>query len=1156
MDFTNIPGQGFFFYNDELDLKNDVRYFVKAKLVDALNRTKIGVSDGITVKMQLPTKGSVRDGLDSNDIDYQESTAVISANWDAFGDELSNDPTQEIHHYEVSVGDDTKDHTTRTNIHHFTNVGLNKNFTFTGLNLTPKAVLYYVTVRGYSITGAFEESYSNGLRVGYRLDIIPGTVEVNEFQSSKSEISVSWTKFKSDIGIREYILTISTDDIPQSNTTFSCTNIQHFTTLFDVVHYVTVGLDTYITLENLTLNHGVSYYITVIASDEAGRCFSSKSKSTVIDMSPPVDRKVRFIINGRDINKLKQFYVTDLNEIEIQLFGLEDPESEINIISFRLYEYLNCPTFSKDVLAVHEEIEAFKDPKVKMKDLGLQPHRYYFIAVTVSNNAGLKTQFNSSVMLLDTSAPYAGSAKIGIDWVQETLYQSSTSTIEVLTAIAMTEKAYYCDNTRTVFPSGDESAWSILSGNFSPESVSKDNENYILYIGYNIPLTEVIKSGIARSMEELHEGSFVLVLSAAKGNNISTSVIISTSKENPFFPKTFTRPTPYSTYSDFVNFNMSQLENVHKTFSDTLNTTSPLTLTELITPPVPIIVNHTETTYDGDMALGFGFQILGDQQQGSVDWDCLFWAKGVYGEVHKWVQIKKNPYVSQLQYSIKIAKKTFNSKSILDLKFSIDGVEKANINGLIIDEQNLTIFVHTWNFNEFQEPLKDPLNPFRSKATFSNLKIPSKKAMDCIYGSGFYDGESGIAEIWTGVSDNINTPGNIREFELYQIMCTPCSLNCNFSCDDNCSFSDNKFEEFKIIKIKLDGLNLTPTILSNERLNANVHTEIQNMTQYYVNVQMVNLAGQPVTSITNPVVIDLTPPVCEYVECVDPVFTGMDTPTQTLGSNKTVGAYWSCDDNISGIKRIFIKVGTGKEDIGNREDENKFAQKYIGSVSKVRIDLDDNIYFDDRTTYFVNILMYNGAGLSAVYSCNVTTILSPPNVSSIDLEIMHSAVYKNETSVVLMDSQTRFGLKWNNKQNDTVFYSKFNFNLSFIFDCTCQKWYCNYHIHVYLNFSEWQMGTYEGSADIIPPTIIGLTRKGMAQVLDGELWLDSNNTEESFIAVVPNTWNILPTEMNKTHDDFRFLMEPGRCVYLSLIAVGYSNLEANVSSRHICFKSK
>lgn len=98
--------------------------------------------------------------------------------------------------------------------------------------------------------------------------------------------------------------------------------------------------------------------------------------------------------------------------------------------------------------------------------------------------------------------------------------------------------------------------------------------------------------------------------------------------------------------------------------------------------------------------------------------------------------------------------------------------------------------------------------------------------MDCIYGFGFYDGESGIVEIWIGVLDNINIVGNIWEFELYQIMCILCSLNCNFSCDDNCFFFDNKFEEFKIIKIKLDGLNLMLIIFLNERLNVNVYIEI------------------------------------------------------------------------------------------------------------------------------------------------------------------------------------------------------------------------------------------------------------------------------------------------------------------------------------------
>lgn len=71
------------------------------------------------------------------------------------------------------------------------------------------------------------------------------------------------------------------------------------------------------------------------------------------------------------------------------------------------------------------------------------------------------------------------------------------------------------------------------------------------------------------------------------------------------------------------------------------------------------------------------------------------------------------------------------------------------------------------------------------------------------------------------------------------------------------------------------------------------------------------------------------------------------------------------------------------------------------------------------------------------------------------------------------------------------------------------------------------MGIYEGSVDIILLIIIGLIRKGMVQVLDGELWFDSNNIEEFFIVVVLNIWNILLIEMNKIYDDFWFLMEFG-----------------------------
>lgn len=109
----------------------------------------------------------------------------------------------------------------------------------------------------------------------------------------------------------------------------------------------------------------------------------------------------------------------------------------------------------------------------------------------------------------------------------------------------------------------------------------------------------------------------------------------------------------------------------------------------------------------------------------------------------------------------------------------------------------------------------------------------------------------------------------------------------------------------------------------------------------------------------------------------------------------------------------------------------------------------------------------------------------------------------------------------------------------------------------YVNHLEWQMGTYKDGADIIPKTIIGLTKEGSAQVIGGELWLNGNKTGKSIASLSQNIWrNLTNKEIIKTESDFQFFMEPGRCVYLSLIAVGYSHLEANISTNQLCFISK
>lgn len=57
-----------------------------------------------------------------------------------------------------------------------------------------------------------------------------------------------------------------------------------------------------------------------------------------------------------------------------------------------------------------------------------------------------------------------------------------------------------------------------------------------------------------------------------------------------------------------------------------------------------------------------------------------------------------------------------------------------------------------------------------------------------------------------------------------------------------------------------------------------------------------------------------------------------------------------------------------------------------------------------------------------------------------------------------------------------------------------------------LTILEWQMGTYKDGADIIPKTIIGLTKEGSAQVIGGELWLNGNKTGKSIASLSQNIW--------------------------------------------------
>jgi hypothetical protein len=256
--------------------------------MDALNRTHRGRSNGVTIYIQPPNPGAVRDGPhQGEDRHYQQSTSEYAVNWDAFGSD--SEPGQRIIRYEVALGDDPTRSKTRSNTHFFVDVGLERSHTFTDLRLVSKSVLYVATVRAYAESGAMVESTSTGMRVGYTPGMLPGVLELPPFSNSSSELPLWWDGFWSDFRIMHYHWGISSSPLPDSNVTVPCREyLPHIAPHFNVLPLQDAGEDTYVKGRGLGLKHGRRYYVSVIAEDEPGQCIAAPPQAVLVDLTKPV----------------------------------------------------------------------------------------------------------------------------------------------------------------------------------------------------------------------------------------------------------------------------------------------------------------------------------------------------------------------------------------------------------------------------------------------------------------------------------------------------------------------------------------------------------------------------------------------------------------------------------------------------------------------------------------------------------------------------------------------------------------------------------------------------------------------------------------------------------------------------------------------------
>ena len=193
-------------------------------------------------------------------------------------------------------------------------------------------VPYYATVRAYAENGAYVDSTSDGIRVGFTPGMIAGEVESPPFGNSSSEISASWSEFWSDLGIQSYHLGISSQPFAASNTTLLCETLlalskQHF----DVFPLTDVKRDTFARATGITLKHNTIYYVSVIGEDIAGQCIASHPVQVLVDLTSPEQGVIN--IGGPSQNAQ---YIPDPEQLILHFDGFHDPESGIHMFHFQV----------------------------------------------------------------------------------------------------------------------------------------------------------------------------------------------------------------------------------------------------------------------------------------------------------------------------------------------------------------------------------------------------------------------------------------------------------------------------------------------------------------------------------------------------------------------------------------------------------------------------------------------------------------------------------------------------------------------------------------------------------------------------------------------------------------------------------------------------
>ncbi|XP_028399029.1 uncharacterized protein LOC114522522 [Dendronephthya gigantea] len=374
-DVTNLVTVGntssYTWYN--LSLIHNEEYFVSIKSINNAGvSTNFTVSQPISADTTEPSLSNVIDGLEAEDIDYQQSRRKVSASWFKV-----EDPESDIIALMWCVGSrpgscelypSTSSDVTTTKISVFLNQPI-KN-----------GEMYYVTVNATNGAGLTSVVASNGVTVDYtppRVGIvIDGESDDVDYLKGGDTVYARWTNFEDlESGIKSYLFALcEKENVTVCPRAFSDT-----------------GLQTNISLSGMELQNGKEYVIIVRAINMVDLKKDATSDGFTVDITAPVSGRVVIVFPSPS-----NF---DIHQITARWENFIDAESDIS-------KYEVCLGTTKEEC---DEIDfQFVGLNMNHTFIGhkLRHQETYYVTVKATNNAGMSTLVSSNQIKIDLTPPH------------------------------------------------------------------------------------------------------------------------------------------------------------------------------------------------------------------------------------------------------------------------------------------------------------------------------------------------------------------------------------------------------------------------------------------------------------------------------------------------------------------------------------------------------------------------------------------------------------------------------------------------------------------------------------------------------------------------------------------------------------------------------